>query len=105
MNKATKRIIPNTINNFSYNYRGMALFQVLYKTIALFLFIPLNYFILEDVMKRQGYTTVANNELFVFGLKPATLIAILLIAILSFISMSFEMATLTYIAKKSHERQ
>jgi len=40
-------LIKNTYKNFRFNFKSVIFFEILYKLIAIFIFIPINYFIIN----------------------------------------------------------
>ncbi|MGL4820364.1 MAG: glycerophosphoryl diester phosphodiesterase membrane domain-containing protein [Bacilli bacterium] len=105
MDKHNKRIIKNTYANFRWNIKVMAMFQIAYKLITLFLIVPINYFIIQQMLYNEGMTTVANADLITFGLQPSVIVGLIVILVISFVAIFIEMGVLTYIARKSHEHQ
>lgn len=104
MNKVKKReIIKNTYRNFKWNFKAVVFFEIMYKILAIFIFIPVNYYILNKAITNTGVHTISNKELISFGLSGKGMVGIFLIIIVSFIAIFIEMGILTYIANKSHK--
>lgn len=98
----TKKIIRKTYKNFIFNIKEVATFEIYYRLITLFLFIPLNLFILNKFMGNIGVYNITNKDLLKFGLTFNGAFYFGLIMIVSFIAIFIEMAVLTYVAAKSH---
>lgn len=80
-------------------------FEILYKLLTWFIFVPVNYFILNSFMKKMGVYNITNKQLVKFGLTYEGILYMALILIFSFVALYFEIGVLTYISKKSHNRQ
>lgn len=102
--KESKGLIRDTYRNFIFNYRAMLYFEVLYKLLAMFIFIPINYFILNNFMGTVGVHNITNTDLLKFGLSIKGIFYIGFIVIVSFIAVFIEMGILTYMANKSHKQ-
>lgn len=98
----TKKIIRKTYKNFIFNIKEVATFEVYYRLIALFLFIPINLFILNKFMGNTGVFNITNKDLLKFILTFNGAFYFILIMIVSFIAIFIEMAVLTYVAAKSY---
>ena len=97
------QIIKNVYRNFKWNFKAVIFFEIMYKLLALFIFIPINYYILNKAIANTGVHTISNKELISFGLSSKGIIGIFLILVVSFIAIFIEMAILTYIANKSNK--
>lgn len=100
-----KGLIKNTYKNFKYNFKSMIFFEILYKLIAIFVFIPINYFILNKFMGNIGVHNITNKDLLKFGLTIEGIIYLSLIVLVSFIAVFIEMSILAYMANKSHKNE
>lgn len=98
-------LIKNTYKNFRFNFKSVIFFEILYKLIAIFIFIPINYFILNKFMGKIGVYNITNKELLKFGLTIEGIIYIGLIVLVSFIAVFIEISILTYMANKSHKKE
>ncbi|MEF9951985.1 MAG: glycerophosphoryl diester phosphodiesterase membrane domain-containing protein [Clostridium sp.] len=98
-----EKIIRNTLKNFSVNYKSVIFFEFLYKLLAIFLIIPINYFILNKFMGDIGVNSITNTDLIKLGLSFEGIIYILLILGVSYVAVFIEMGILTYMANKSHK--
>lgn len=98
-------LIASTFKNFNYNIKSMLLFEITYKLLASFIFIPLNCYILSKSITGIGIFSITNNELIKFGFTLKGIIGILLIIIVSSIFMFIEISVLTYLASKSYKRK
>ena len=98
-----RQIIKNTYRNFKWNFKRLVFFEIMYKLLAVFIFIPINYYILNKAISKTGVHTISNEELISFGLSSKGIVGIFLIVVVSFIAIFIEMAILTYIANKSHK--
>ena len=103
--KESKGIIRDTYNNFIYNYKSMIYFEVLYKLLAIFIFIPINYLILKHFMNKIGLHNITNTDLLKLGLTPQGITYIACIVFVSFIAIFVEIGILTYMANKSHKQE
>ncbi|MEG1416061.1 MAG: glycerophosphodiester phosphodiesterase [Clostridium sp.] len=99
----SRKIIRNTFNNFSLNYKSFIFFEFLYKLLAIFLIIPINYFILDRLLGGMGVSNITNTDLIRIGLSLEGILYIFLILGVSYIAVFFEMSILTYMAQKSHK--
>lgn len=100
-----KGLIKNTYKNFTYNFKSVIFFEILYKLIAIFIFIPINYFILNKFMGNIGVHNITNKDFLKFGLTIEGIIYMSLIVLVSFIAIFIEMSILTYMANKSHKNE
>ncbi|MGL5675005.1 MAG: glycerophosphoryl diester phosphodiesterase membrane domain-containing protein [Cellulosilyticaceae bacterium] len=100
-----RQAIINTFKNFKWNSKRMVLFSIIYKMLALFVIIPLNYLLLNYYMQQAGIGQMTNTEMLKFLLTIPGIIGILCIVAISFIAIFIEMAVLIYMAKKTHEQQ
>ncbi|MEG0612955.1 MAG: glycerophosphoryl diester phosphodiesterase membrane domain-containing protein, partial [Clostridium sp.] len=66
----SRKLIRETYKNFRYNFKSVVFFEVLYKLIAMFIFIPINYLILNKFMSDIGVYNITNKDLLKFGLTP-----------------------------------
>ncbi len=103
--KESKGLIINTYKNFRCNFKSVIFFEILYKLLAIFIFIPINYFILNKFMGNIGVYNITNKDLLKFGLTIEGLIYLSFIVLVSFIAVFIEMGILTYMANKSHKQQ
>ncbi|MGL4773823.1 MAG: glycerophosphoryl diester phosphodiesterase membrane domain-containing protein [Clostridium sp.] len=102
MEKQRNRLIINTYKNFKTNLKSLLYFEILYKIIAMFLIIPLNYFILKKFLGNVGMFNLTNKDILKFGFSVNGMIFIGVILVISFIAVFIEMGILTYMANKSH---
>lgn len=100
-----KGLIKNTYKSFKYNFKSVIFFEILYKLMAIFIFIPINYFILNKFMGNIGVHNITNKDLLKFGLTIEGIIYISLIVLVSFIAVFIEMSILAYMANKSHKKE
>lgn len=103
--KREKRLIINTFENFKYNFKEVTFFEALYRLLAIFIFIPLNYYIINRFMRGLDVHNITNTDLLKFGLSIKGIIYITIIVIISFIAVFIEMGILTYMANKSHKQE
>ncbi|MEG2290593.1 MAG: glycerophosphoryl diester phosphodiesterase membrane domain-containing protein [Clostridium sp.] len=101
----SRKLIRETYKNFRYNFKSVIFFEVLYKLLAMFIFIPINYLILSKFMSDIGVYNITNKDLLKFGLTPAGVMYISLIVLVSFIAVFMETGILTYMANKSHKQE
>lgn len=98
-------LFKQTYKNFRWNVKAVIVFEIIYKLLAVFIVIPLNYFILDRYMQQAGVNHVTNTNLFRFALTPQGMMSILCILVISFIAIFIEMAVLIYMADKAHKQQ
>ncbi|GAB6169880.1 glycerophosphodiester phosphodiesterase [Clostridium carnis] len=105
MKKTDINLIKRTYENFMFNYKAIMFFEILYKLLAMFIFIPINYFILNKFMGKIGVYNITNKDLLRLGLTFHGIIYLSLIVIISFLVIFIEIGILTYIANKSHKNE
>ena len=105
MKSDSDMLIRNTFSNFKYNIKAMLFFEIIYKLLSSFIFIPLNYYILSKSITGIGMFNLTDSELIKFGFTLKGTIGVLLIILVSSILMLIEITTLTYIASKSYKKK
>ena len=92
-----KNIIKKTFTNFKYSCKQAIFFEILYKILVLSIFIPVNYYMLNELhlSKNTFINSISNikNTLFI------------LLIILIFLALFFEIFMLIYISNKSHKKE
>lgn len=101
----TKGLLRNTYNNFTFNIKSLLYFELIYRLISTFLFVPINMFILNRFMGHIGVNNITNKDFLKFGLTFQGIVYFTLLVLVSFIAIFIEMAVLTYISAKSHKRE
>ena len=105
MERYNKKIIKTTLENFKYNFKDSIVFEMFYKLITWFIFIPINYLILNSFMKRMGVYNITNKQIIKFALTYQGIIYITIMVILSFMAIFIELTVLIYISNKSHTHE
>lgn len=100
-----KGMIKNIFSNFKYNIKSTIIFELFYKLICLFLFIPINYNILNKFLNDIGTYNITNKDLIKLGLTSEGIVYIIIVLIISFIGIFIEISILTYLAYNSHEKK
>lgn len=100
-----KGMIKDIFSNFKYNIKSTIIFELFYKLICLFLFIPINYNILNKFLKDIGTYNITNKDLIKLGLTSEGIVYIIIVLIISFIGIFIEIGILTYLAYNSHEKK
>lgn len=106
---STKRevitIFKNTINNFRFNFKAVVYFEICYRLLTSFIFVPINYFIVDRFIKLEGRYSLSNAEFLNFALTFRGIICILLLILVAFSVIFIEISVLTYIGYKSHKKE
>ena len=84
--------------NFSTNFA----FEILYKSTASLLIIPLIVFIFQALMKLKGFTNISNKQISTFILSPVGIISAIVIALIATFYCLFEFQALIIIAQESY---
>lgn len=100
-----KGMIKDIFSNFKYNIKSTIIFELFYKLICLFLFIPINYNILNKFLNDIGTYNITNKDLIKLGLTSEGIVYIIIVLIISFIGIFIEISILTYLAYNSHEKK
>lgn len=100
-----KGMIKDIFSNFKYNIKSTIIFELFYKLICLFLFIPINYNILNKFLNDIGAYNITNKDLIKLGLTSEGIVYIIIVLIISFIGIFIEIGILTYLAYNSHEKK
>lgn len=103
--KETKGLIIDTYKNFTFNIKPLIYFELTYRLISTFLFIPINMFIINRFMGQIGVNNITNKDFLKFGLTINGIIYITMLVIVSFIAIFIEMGVLTYISSKSYKKE
>lgn len=92
-----KNIIKNTLINFKDSFKHAIFFQLLYKIVVLSIFIPINYYRLNELH-------LSKNRLinFISNIKDT---AVIILIILIFSALFLEFFILTYISNKAHKKE
>lgn len=98
-------IFKNTINNFKFNFKAVIYFEICYRLLTAFIFVPINYFIVDKFIKSEGRYSLSNDEFINFVLSFRGVICILILILVAFSVIFIEVSVLTYIGYKSHKRQ
>ena len=105
---STKRevitIFKNTINNFRFNFKAVVYFEICYRLLTSFIFVPINYFIVDRFIKSEGRYSLSNAEFLNFALTFRGIICILLLILVAFSVIFIEISVLTYIGYKSDRK-
>lgn len=103
--RETKGLIRNTYKNFTFNIKAVIYFELLYRLISTFLFVPINMFLINNFMGQMGVVSITNTDLLKFGTTSKGIIYSFLLVVVSFIAIFIEMSVLTYIGYKSHKKE
>ncbi|MGL5152273.1 MAG: glycerophosphoryl diester phosphodiesterase membrane domain-containing protein [Clostridium sp.] len=103
--EGNKQIIKNSFKNFNRNFKNFVFFEALYKLLALFIFIPLNYLVLNNFMGNVGVFNITNKDLIKFGMSFKGILYLGIIVIISFIAIFIEVSIITYMANKSYKKE
>lgn len=105
MKNGPKSLLKKSIGNFTYNFKSAVFFEMLYKLVVWFIFVPINFSILNSFFRKMGVDTITNKQIIKFGLSYEGLLYMAIMLIISFISVFIEITVLTYISKKSHDKK
>ncbi|GEM_PF-717510 len=100
-----RNLVKRTFNNFKYNFQSVMFFEMTYKLLTLFIFIPINYFMLNKFMANVGVSNITNKDMMKFGFTYEGIFYMIMIILFSFADMFVEIGVLTYMAKKSHSQR
>lgn len=98
-------LAKNTYSNAKYNFKAVICFEMCYKILVSFLFVPINYLIVSKFMKAEGIFALTNKELVKFATTPMGILSSILLMLLAFLVIFIEVSVLTYVAHKSHKRE
>lgn len=98
-------IFKNTINNFRFNFKAVIYFEICYRLLTAFIFVPINYFIVNKFIRSEGRYSLSNDEFIKFALSFRGVICILLLILVAFSVIFIEISVLTYIGYKSHKKE
>lgn len=98
-------LAKNTYYNAKYNFKAVICFEMCYKILVSFLFVPINYLIVNKFMKVEGIFSLTNKELVKFATTPMGIFSSILLMLLAFFVIFIEVSVLTYVAHKSHKRE
>lgn len=95
----------NTYYNAKYNFKAVICFEMCYKILVSFLFVPINYLIVNKFMKAEGIFALTNKEFIKFATTPLGIFSTILLMLIAFLVIFIEISVLTYVAHKSHKRE
>ncbi|MBE6062952.1 MAG: hypothetical protein E7207_05190 [Clostridium butyricum] len=101
--KEMLKLAKSTYSNIRYNFKAVICFEMCYKILVSFLFIPINYFIVNKFMKVEGIFALTNKEFLKFATTPVGVISTMVLMLISFLVIFIEISVLTYVAHKSHK--
>lgn len=96
-------MIKRVIKNFTCNFKSFMIFEIIYKVLCGFIFVPINYKILNFFMDDIGIYNIKNKDLLRLSLTPEGVLYLFIVLVISFIAVFIEIGILTYISYKSHE--
>ena len=99
------RLGKNTYTNIRFNFKSVICFEMCYKILVSFLFVPINYLIVNRFMKAEGIFALTNKEFIKFATTPIGIISTILLMIIAFLVIFIEISVLTYVAHKSHKKE
>lgn len=105
MNNYETSIANKSINNFLFNLKISLVFEMLYKLVVWFIFVPINYYILNRFLNKMGVDNITNKQIIKFGLSYQGIFYMAIVLIIAFIAVFIEISVLTYISKKSHDKK
>ena len=95
----------NTYANIRFNFKSVICFEMCYKILVSFLFVPINYLIVNRFMKAEGIFALTNKEFIKFATTPIGIMSTILLMIIAFLVIFIEISVLTYVAHKSHKKE
>ncbi|HCW54699.1 MAG TPA: hypothetical protein DG753_13405 [Clostridium sp.] len=98
-------LAKSTYSNAKYNFKAVICFEMCYKILVAFLFVPINYLIVNKFMKAEGILALTNKELVKFATTPMGILSSILLMLIAFLVIFIEISVLTYVAHKSHKRE
>ena len=103
--KEMLKLASNTWSNIKYNFKAVICFEMCYKILVSFLFVPINYLVVNKFMKAEGIFALTNREFLKFATTPVGIISTIVLMLISFLVIFIEISVLTYVAYKSHKRE
>lgn len=103
--KEMLKLASNTWSNIKYNFKAVICFEMCYKILVSFLFVPINYLVVNKFMKAEGIFALTNREFLKFATTPVGIISTIVLMLMSFLVIFIEISVLTYVAYKSHKRE
>ena len=98
-------LLKRTFIGFKFNLFGCTYFEICYRILTAFIFVPVLYFIFRYFLRNEGLETIANKSIISFCLSIEGIICILILLILAFCLVFIEIGALTYIGVKSYRRE
>lgn len=98
-------LAKNTYSNAKYNFKAVICFEMCYKILVAFLFVPINYLIVNRFMKAEGIFSLTNKEFVKFATTPMGIFSSILLMLIAFFVIFIEVSVLTYVAHKSHKKE
>lgn len=98
-------LLKRTFIDFKFNLFGCTYFEICYRILTAFIFVPVLYFIFRYFLRNEGLETIANKSIISFCLSIEGIICILILLILAFCFVFIEIGALTYIGVKSYRRE
>lgn len=96
-------MIKRVFKNFIYNFKSFMIFEIIYKVLCGFIFVPINYKILNFFMNDIGVYNIKNKDLLRLSLTPEGILYLFIVLVISFVAVFIEIGILTYMSYKSHE--
>ncbi|WP_042680762.1 glycerophosphoryl diester phosphodiesterase membrane domain-containing protein [Anaerosalibacter massiliensis] len=95
-------LMKNSLNDFKDGIRTYLVFEVIYKMITSFIFIPLITYIFHLIIRVLGSNSLLNGQVFKIGLNYKAIPGLILMLFLSTIAVFIEFGTLVIISQKKY---
>lgn len=105
MNIYEGNIAKKSFDNFLFNIKTSLVFEMMYKLVVWFIFVPINYYILNRFLSEMGVDNITNKQIIKFGLSYQGAIYMVIMLSIAFVAVFIEVSVLTYISKKSHDKK
>lgn len=105
MNNCEGNMAKKTVDNFLFNIKTSLIFEMLYKLVIWFIFVPINYYILNRFLSEIGVDNITNKQIIKFGLSYQGALYMAIMMSIAFIAVFIEISVLTYISKRSHDKK
>ncbi|RXZ79378.1 glycerophosphodiester phosphodiesterase [Paenibacillaceae bacterium] len=109
MSKAPKvpirKQIADIFRTLAFTYREIFIFELLYKTLTLFIFIPAISFIFRGLLRLGGFAGATNYELLQFAMSRYGLLCMLILIPIATLLIFLEFSVLIILSYYGHKRQ
>ncbi|TVX99081.1 glycerophosphodiester phosphodiesterase [Cohnella terricola] len=97
--------ITDIFRILAFSYREIFIFELLYKTLTLFIFIPVISFLFRGLLRLGGFAGATNYELLQFAMSKYGLLCMLILIPIATLLIFLEFAVLIILSYHGQERQ